>query len=63
MSSVVGGGAHSDYDAVARLVGLVKTLQPAGLDPEGLEARLRSEIAARHSFVQSSSDVTAWTRL
>jgi SAM-dependent methyltransferase len=63
MSSVVGGGAHSDYDAVARLVGLVTTLQPAGLDPEGLEERLRGEIAARHSFVQSSSDVTAWTRL
>jgi SAM-dependent methyltransferase len=63
MSSVVAGGAHSDYDAVARLVGLVKTLQPAGLDPKGLEERLRSEIAARHSFVQSSSDVTAWTRL
>jgi SAM-dependent methyltransferase len=72
MSTVVGGGARSD-DAVARLAGLFTTLRPVleeggllapgELDPASLEQQLRSEIAARNSFVHSSSDVTAWSRI
>jgi SAM-dependent methyltransferase len=72
MSTVVGGGARSD-DAVARLVGLFTTLRPTlaerglvapdELDPASLEQLLRTEIAARNSFVHSSSDVTAWSRV
>jgi SAM-dependent methyltransferase len=63
MSSVVGSSGSRGDDAVTRLVGLVKTLRPGDLDPDSLEDQLRSEIAARNSFVQSSSDVTAWSRL
>lgn len=72
MSTVVGGGARSDH-AIAKLVGLFTTLRPAleargllapdELDPSSLEQQLRTEIAARNSFVNSSSDVTAWSRI
>jgi SAM-dependent methyltransferase len=71
-STVVGGGGRSD-DAVARLVGLFTTLRPVleargllapgELDPASVEQQLRTEIAARKSFVHSSSDVTAWSRI
>jgi hypothetical protein len=36
---------------------------PGELDPASLEQQLRTEIAARNSFVHSSSDVTAWSRI
>jgi hypothetical protein len=72
MSTVIGGGARSD-EAVARLIRLVTTLRPTleerglvapgELDPASVERRLRTEIAARNSFVYSSSDVTAWSRI
>lgn len=72
MSTVVGGGAASD-DAVARLVRLFTTLRPGleergfvapgELDPASLDRQLRAEIAASNSFVHSSSDVTAWSRI
>lgn len=72
MSTIVGGGARSE-DAVARLIRLVTTLRPVleerglvapgELDSASLEQRLRHEIAARNSFVCSSSDVTAWSRV
>ena len=72
MSTVVGGGAHSD-DAVARLIRLFTTLRPVleehglvapgELDPASVEQRLRTEIAAHNSFVYSSSDITAWSRI
>jgi hypothetical protein len=38
-------------------------LAPGELDPASVEQQLRTEIAARKSFVQSSSDVTAWSRI
>ena len=72
MSTVVGGGARSD-DAVARLIRLFTTLRPVleerglvapgELDPASMEQQLRTEITARNSFVYSSSDVTAWSRI
>ena len=72
MSTLVGGGARSD-DAVARLIGLLTTLRPAleerglvapgELDPASVKQQLRTEIVARNSFVHSSSDVTAWSRI
>ena len=67
MSTVVGD------DAVTRLTRLFATLRPVleergflapgELDPASVEQRLRTEIAARNSFVCSSSDVTAWSRI
>jgi SAM-dependent methyltransferase len=63
MSTVVASGGTRSDDAVSRLVGLVTTLRIGDLEPDALEQQLRAEIAARNSFVQSSSDVTAWSRL
>ena len=60
MSTVVGSAGTRSDDAVSRLVGLLTTL---GLGDDGVEQELRAEIEARNSFVQSSSDVTAWSRL
>jgi hypothetical protein len=63
MSSVVGGGGTHGDDAVARLAGLFTTLRLGDLAPAAMEQQLRTAIAARNSFVQSSSDVTAWSRV
>jgi SAM-dependent methyltransferase len=72
MSTVVGGGTRSDA-VIGKLVGLVTTLRPVleergflapgEFDPGSVERELRSEIAARNSFVNSSTDVTAWSRV